>query len=601
MLVIAGCSNSNNGGGKPDLSQGNNTDPDLSTPDPEDMRKPKADLSSTDDLSVVTPDMVILPVDFSGVDLIGVDLSTVTVPPDLGGADLRNPADMTTLPDLGGTVAWGQPCVVGTTCAQPSSELGFCSLVYGHPICLHSCNGQSAFTTCEGGAGLCYGTDSGDDNVCMPKCGDSTNTTCPGGSACAYVGSNTNNGFAVGICTPDCGAGGDACTAAGRVCDPIRRTCVTSVCTSCPTNSTCAAGVCVPNTPKPAYASCNPNTKLTSGCASNLCFSSDGVTTGVCGSFCDSSEGFDPAGGGVCGTGGVCWADNNRIIADGTSAGIIDSVGIGQFLAAGGRTSGACMKKCTTNTDCPTGATCSEWNGFRACLFSAPLADATLPATGTGLPGEVCRNPADCASGSCVGVVGYVDGICTKAAAASCPSNTVDQGSNICLLKCDPSMPLQCNGSQVCDGVFSGANKDCRIGLVCRTNDDCDTGSGYACQATSGECRLTANTGTGAVGTPCTAATNCAGNVCETAANGFPLGYCTSACTLLPDFSDTCPSGSLCLGIGAANFSVGSVGLCFDLCDPAATPSLFGGGCRANYKCTGLAQDPTHVGFCQPM
>jgi hypothetical protein len=100
------------------------------------------------------------------------------------------------------------------------------------------------------------------------------------------------------------------------------------------------------------------------------------------------------------------------------------------------------------------------------------------------------------------------------------------------------------------------------------------------------------------VGSPCTADVDCAGGRCivEQVVNGttqFVGGYCTARCTALPDFTDTCPTGSVC----AAPY-VGVRSSCLRLCDAGALSQF--GGCRGGYQCAPFDGD-TRFGVCLPL
>lgn len=493
------------------------------------------------------------------------------------GADLDAGVPDAGSPDAGpATAAWGHPCAASTACAAPATETGFCALGYGRPRCLHSCSGAE-YSPCEGTGGLCV------RGVCVPKC--SASSGCDGGASCAVLGIDSS-GVRVGVCRPDCSVGPDACTAAGRVCDPVRRECVGSTCEpACLAGASCDAGVCVPGAPKALYAACTASDTTANGCASNLCWAAPGGSAGFCTQACNTS------GPSQCGS-GVCFTDAARTLDAGVTSGAVTGRPIGQFIVVGARSLGACAKACDTSGDCPAGAYCAEWSGQRVCLFGS-LPPATVPAAGNGVPGQLCRSGAQCATGTCRLFPGFADGICEKATAAGCPAGTVSVGGDTCARTCDPAMALQCNGSHVCDGVFTTPSI-CQPGTLCRTSSDCL--SGFECSAASGECRASPLPGAGAVGASCTSAATCSGNVCLTAGNGYPLGYCTSSCTLLPEFADTCPSGALCTGLGV--FNVGSLGVCSDLCDVPPATARFG-ACRAGYTCSALPANPA-VGRCAP-
>ena len=366
-------------------------------------------------------------------------------------------------------------------------------------------------------------TPDGAGNSCLPKCGDGA-TPCVPGSSCHFLGVRTSNSRAVGVCRPDCGSGADACGAGSR-CDVARRTCVVATCPAgCPSGSTCTNGVCVPAAPRALYADCTPSMTTASGCASNLCIAS-GTSPGFCGLACNSDNGDS-----VCGVGGVCWSDASRTLDWAQISGELTGAGLGQFATVGSRTAGVCVKKCATGADCPAGTTCAEWNGSRACLFRS-LPAPTLPATGTGVAGQLCRASSECASGSCAIAAGYLDGVCEKAPAAVCPANTIPGTGEVCLLNCAPAADLTCPGSHICDYAFS-TSPTCAPGLACRGNLDCATG--YTCDPNSAQCVDAPSSGS-AVGSPCPSPASCASGFCRTNAGGFPEGYCTAVCQLLPD------------------------------------------------------------------
>jgi len=439
------------------------------------------------------------------------------------------------------------------------------------------------FSQCESGAGICI--NDGARKACAPKCGDAAATTCAAGSSCNFLGVLTANSRAVGACRPDCGSGADACGGAGRVCDTVRRTCVDATCGGgCLSGATCTNGVCVPSSPKSIYGDCTPSTTTANGCASNLC-AANGTTAGYCSVACNSDNGDT-----VCGVGGVCWGDSSRTLDRAQVSGDVTGAGLGQFATVGGRTGGICAKKCTTSADCPAGATCAEWNGTRACLLRS-LPTATVPAAGTGTPGATCRADNQCASGACAKNTGYLDGMCKKATAAVCPANTADEGGDICGTVCSSSTDAACPAAQTCDALTYN-DTICDTGTLCRGNLDCDTG--YSCDAASAQCLTAPFAGTGAVGDPCTNGGNCAGGACRRMQVGYPSGYCSALCVVLPDRSDTCPSGAICAGMTG----IGADYFCHDLCDASATVSKFG-GCRTGYTCKPLTADP-RFGICAP-
>ncbi|MEO7095902.1 MAG: hypothetical protein ABI175_21760, partial [Polyangiales bacterium] len=94
-------------------------------------------------------------------------------------------------------------------------------------------------------------------------------------------------------------------------------------------------------------------------------------------------------------------------------------------------------------------------------------------------------------------------------------------------------------------------------------------------------------------GSACAADTTCASDFCilQSVVGGITKntgGYCTASCTILPDFTDTCPSGAFC---NAA--AIGVLGNCLDLCDSTGTAAKFG-ACRTGYACTAFGDDPRY-------
>ena len=109
------------------------------------------------------------------------------------------------------------------------------------------------------------------------------------------------------------------------------------------------------------------------------------------------------------------------------------------------------------------------------------------------------------------------------------------------------------------------------------------------------QCATAPFAGTGAVGDPCTTGAGCSGAACRRMQVGYPSGYCSSMCMVLPDRSDTCPSGAICTGMA---IGIGADYFCHRLCDASATVSKFG-GCRTSYTCRPLTSDPRY-GICVP-
>jgi hypothetical protein len=395
----------------------------------------------------------------------------------------------------------------------------------------------------------------------------------------------------VGACFPDCSpTGADACAGAGRACDPARHSCSPIGCPGgCPTGDTCATNgsYCVPATTTPLYGACTDRgANVSNGCTSELCFTPTGGT-GFCGTFCDDSL----AGLALCGAGGICWTDNNDDPLAPGDGGLVSGLG-GGFQDIGGRALGACVTRCSDSTQCPNGWHCGEFGGGRGCLpYGLPLAPVTPP--GTVPAGSVCHADGDCASGFCNIAPGWVEGVCVRAVANSpCPNGTVafdpTNDSYTCVPTCTGNAFLECPGSLVCDGQAGM----CYFDLLCRDEHDC--AGGYICDPATSTCVTTPKTGGAATGAACTTDANCAGDFCVQQTTGpvtWTGGYCSPLCEILPDLSDTCPSGTLC-----AASAVGAIGGCLKLCDADPLISRFG-GCRSGYNCVAFTGDP-RFGYC---
>jgi len=599
-LLLVACDPTGGLPPRPDLSSNNQHPQDLSSENesPDLLPSTSPDLNAQPDVDLAVAPSVDLasPNDLTGADLTGVPLvdlathdQTTTTPSDLlAPNDLKPPLDLAGVP----TTAWNAACTSGSVCATPTGESGGCETAFGQPVCVHTCDLQDDYSLCEGGSGLCLPLGDG-SKLCLPKCGDATNTTCVAGSSCAFLGyrqvagSNPAVFNRVGACLPDCTpTGADACKGANTTCNVVQRSCAQNGCPGgCPTNSTCVGATCTPSAPKNLYDTCSTNaTNVATGCLGDTCFAGTS-TPGFCSLFCNSET-----GDATCGAGGVCWTDNNTP-GDGTASGGTTLFPSGSFSITGGRTSGACVKACDDSSQCPAGFFCGEFNGKRGCLVGT-LTRGVSPPAGTGLPGVLCRANADCASAACLLLPGFADGICQKATAASCPAGTIAGAGNVCFQLCDATMDSVCAGSLTCALVT--ATQTACVPNTCRDSADCSTG--FTCDSKSGECRNTP-AGAKAVGTACTADTDCSGDYCIVQRPTVPLfssGYCSASCTILPDLSDTCPSGAICSAT-----AIGANGSCFRLCDaPGAVISKFG-ACRTaeSYVCKPFTGDP-RFGFC---
>ena len=542
-----------------------------------------ADDVTPDVIDVVTPSDVVN--DTGTVDSGSVDTG-VDARVDAGvdtGVDVVSDVAVDSPVDAGPPVAFGAPCTALTVCAAPAGETGICGDSFVQPFCSHTCDSLPDYALCEGTSGICV--PSATHKYCFQKCGDVEGATCSANQACEFVGyrdhTATDAGYTpVGLCIPNCTTTGPgACSITGYACDNAARTCGLVGCAGgCPVGSTCSGATCVPNTPIALYGSCTATAPgISNGCSANLCYSA-GMSVGFCSARCTPAT-----AAATCGAGGVCWTDfaQEAFAPDGGTI----SLPVDPFASVGGATAGICLRSCAVSTDCPTGSTCADTGGSRACVPDFNPRGGTA-AAGTVLAGDLCRASADCASGTCGLATGYVDGFCFRNAAATCPATT-DQ-SPTTTLECDRTCLATtwnpCAGSLVCDD----STHHCVIG-ICRDNLDCTAGS--TCDVPSARCVTTASTGS-AIGTACAVGTACAGGVCLTTGTPtFPGGYCSANCTVLPDFSDTCPSGSVC-----SSGTPGHAGACLDLCD--FTGAAHFGACRAGYRCLQLSNGA--AGYCTP-
>ncbi len=215
------------------------------------------------------------------------------------------------------------------------------------------------------------------------------------------------------------------------------------------------------------------------------------------------------------------------------------AMGGGGGFGGGGIASSFCESPCSatgvqiclTDTDCPTGQTCTgNRGGFTTC--------AVPPCTG----------PASCAAGQvcCTGMGGGGGGGGggrANSCQAACPMGSMQ----VCAANAD------CPAGQTCNmagggggGGMGGGNKicgappctagSCGAGMVC-----CTAGAGSVCVAT--------DAGTCPMGRPvCATATDCpAGDVCMAgAAAGTPMTCVTPPCT-----HTSCAAGEVCCTAGA--------------------------------------------------
>jgi hypothetical protein len=556
------------GGGNPDLSMGGGGNPDLAVP---------LDFAVPADLSM--PDLSVL------FDLKSVDLVDSATPLDL----LPPP-----IPD-------GATCTSTQFCAAPAGESSFCANGYGTPLCAHTCNLLPDYGLCEDGKGICIPV-GGNTKYCLPKCGDAEAATCGNGAACAALGFRGAN--RVGVCVPNCSiitSSPDTCKAAGLVCDDTAGNCLPTSCgtKTCRTGATCSSGKCNPTSPMNKYASCTSSNTTASVCTDDFCIAN--ALGGFCSNACDTSA----TGLAKCGSpsAGVCWVDTE---ANGTlHAGVTandagtDIYYGGSFNNTGGRQAGVCMKACSIDADCPSifGWRCANTYGGKACIPDSVAAPPTINA-GSQQPGDPCASNTDCATGACAISTNWTYGICQRASTGvACPSGTQPNATSplVCNKICTGTQGDECPPSQQCNPNLTNGLY-CEV-AVCRTNADCNAVTG-TCDPQSGRCVSSIAgppdlSNLGAVGDPCPGGGAwCVSGSCFPASSTWPNGYCTSLCTILDDFTDTCPTGSAC-----SSFFAAVQGVCLDLCDTGTTVSRFG-SCRAGYSCKPFTGADDRFGFC---
>lgn len=221
----------------------------------------------------------------------------------------------------------------------------------------------------------------------------------------------------------------------------------------------------------------------------------------------------------------------------------------------------ALSPSCTPRTT----TTCSAAN-CAGCCDSAGVCKTTPSVTACGVGGSVCQ--------ACTAGQECVSGACKAApsdAGVACGPGSVN---NPCTTGC-------CSGS-VC--MMGTKTTNCgKGGEVCKA---CDTTAGETC--VEQVCTAADAGTTSAVGKACASDTECAalgaGAVCRlttgTDAGVYAEGYCTKVCGAA---GTSCPSGSICTGLGAALDETKP--LCLATCQ---NKNQAPGDCRDGYACYGL-------------
>lgn len=386
---------------------------------------------------------------------------------------------------------------------------GHCGVSCSDPAACRS-DGYSCRDLDGDGRSECVATATGDGAIGSPC---QHHGQCGGGArgSCTLEQTGFKDGACTLACSRDepCPSGSDCTADEDGICLP-----------TCVNDSVCRDGyLCLPSRKHgPAYL-CQPG------------------ATGT-GSIGDPCEHDFQCGGGVMGScgrnspGGFCAmsCDTEHPCPDGMPC-----------LA------GACGRHCAEDTDCRVaeGFSCNEffYPGHTVCRAVA---------TGPGALGDPCDEILDCGGGE--------RGICVP-----------HRGPNgNCTFACSTEHP--CPEGSVCSRNWAGICIE-----TCRDSSTCP--SGFACieyRAENGRVFMGCGPigiGTGAVGDPCTSASECSGGVHAGCARGYVHGYCWTVCG---SSGVACEPGSFCHDWGRFD---GCVKSCTTISD-----------CRAGYECVQLRE-----------
>ena len=278
-----------------------------------------------------------------------------------------------------------------------------------------------------------------------------------------------------------------------------------------------------------------------------------------------------------CPSGQTCTASGTCMTSTMTGTGGLCSPCTG----GSGCTMGACLRypdgmgycgtTCSTSADCGASATCVMVSGLGGqCIHLSGMTPSCAGAVPTG-----CHTDTDCASGQRCNVAtgACVAGSTTGAAlgapctqASDCASMTCFAGA--CSATCDRLNPASCGAGFYCNGQATG---------TCTGQGLCEAG----------------NAGAGAIGSVCSANTQCAGLFCAEgvctepcvpsgASSACPVGYACQvgstascgSCQHTGQLGDACVIGTDCASRICVN------GACSSTCDPASTT-----GCPAMFTC----------------
>jgi hypothetical protein len=267
-----------------------------------------------------------------------------------------------------------------------------------------------------------------------------------------------------------------------------------------------------------------------SDCMSLRCVDDIGSSR-MCTRTCTADSGC--ADGHVCGSGGVCVHDDTGAPC---STATPATCAKGLCVAAMGST-GACTKQCTSAAQCPAGYACTDVSGMNVCVdIEKPCTTATDCATGLCIPGlgctAACRTAADC-PGRLSGLPAYACRVARGSSVPICDPPADIMGDDAIGALCPAVGLVECR---------SGAcNTDAPIAPMCTQACTIEggCGPGLGCRPEIDGSTLVlacARAGSGALGSPCTQASDCETALCDATSS-----RCTRFCA-----DALCPTGWTC-------------------------------------------------------
>ena len=212
--------------------------------------------------------------------------------------------------------------------------------------------------------------------------------------------------------------------------------------------------------------------------------------------------------------------------------------------------------RCTTNSECPVGASCDASLGVCVVGGASNLSTGSAPDAGSNISSRLPANYAHvCTS----------DSDCSDVPRTSC-------GYGMCVTACGGS--TQCSPGTTC---ATGGSAAPICGLSCVSDGDCVTGSkcasGYDPVTHAPAKMCTAPRAPSPIGGTCSDDGDCAGSArCMTSPTR--PNFCTMPCTT----NAQCGADSVCVGLDANTAG------CFALCEAPGTQST----CRSGFRCVGL-------------